>query len=432
MTNGTIQPQTIRKITWRLVPLLLVCYIFAHLDRVNIGFAKSTMSIDLNLTDAMYGFGAGLFFISYMLFGVPSNMLLEKYGPKRWIAFMMIFWGIVSTAMMFAQNSTHFYILRFLLGVAEAGFFPSIIVYINRWFPNYHRGKITAMFTLAVPLASVLGAPISGWIVETFHASAGLDGWQWMLMLEGIPVILLGIVIALYLPNAFKTVSWLSDIEKQQLHNELSIEESSKKASIENSFISFLKDPKLYILFGVYSAVMLGMNAVNFWMPDLIGSTGIENKTTVGFLTAIPWFFACIFMVATGVSADKHNERRWHLIIPLFMVAIGFIGAGIFYNNLIILMLFLSIATMGAGTALPMFWQIPPAFLTAKNVAIGVAFISSLGNLASFLAPYLIGWVKTNMGSASIGLFILAALIALGALLTLLIPANDLKIAKKR
>lgn len=427
MNDVLVSPQTIHKITWRLVPLLLVCYVFAHLDRVNIGFAKESMSLDLHLNDAMYGFGAGLFFISYMIFGVPSNMLLEKFGPKRWIACMMIVWGITSTAMMFAQNSTHFYILRFLLGVAEAGFFPSIIVYITRWFPNRSRGKITAMFTLAVPLASVLGAPISGWIIQTFHASANLHGWQWMIMLEGIPVILLGIIILCYLPDKLSGVTWLSDKEKQLLNNELHAEENKKIEHSESSFISFLKDPKLLILFGVYSAVMLGMNAVNFWMPDLIGSTGIDNKTTVGLLTAIPWVLACIFMVATGASADRKNERRWHLIIPLLMVTIGFIGAGIFYNNLLILMIFLCIATMGTGTSLPMFWQIPPAFLTAKNVAIGVAFISSLGNLASFLAPYLIGWVKHSTGSASIGLYILAILIALGAALILLIPAKALK-----
>lgn len=427
MNDVLVSPQTIRKITWRLVPLLLICYVFAHLDRVNIGFAKASMSLDLHLNDAMYGFGAGLFFISYMIFGVPSNMLLEKFGPKRWIACMMLFWGVTSTAMMFAQNSTHFYILRFLLGVAEAGFFPSIIVYINRWFPSRSRGKITAMFTLAVPLASVLGAPLSGWIIQTFHASANLHGWQWMLMLEGVPVILLGIIILCYLPDKFSRVTWLSEKEKQLLNKELDFEENKKIEHSQESFICFLKDPKLLVLFGVYSAVMLGMNAVNFWMPDLIGSTGVDNKTNVGLLTAIPWFLACIFMVATGASADRHNERRWHLIIPLLMVTIGFIGAGIFYNNLYILMIFLCIATMGTGTSLPMFWQIPPAFLTAKNVAIGVAFISSFGNLASFLAPYLIGWVKNYTGSASIGLYILAILIALGASLLLLIPAKTLK-----
>lgn len=203
--------------------------------------------------------------------------------------------------------------------------------------------------------------------------------------------------------------------------------EEGKKESSTNSLIEFIKEPKLYILFGIYSAVMLGMNAVNFWMPDLISTTGVENKTHVGLLTAIPWILACVFMIATGASADRNNERRWHLIVPLFMVTFGFIGAGLFTDNLVILMLFLSVATMGVGTALPMFWQIPPAFLSNQNAAVGIALVSSLGNLASFLAPYLIGWVKTNTGSTSIGLYILAILIALGALLVLLIPARSLK-----
>ncbi len=423
--------QTIRTITLRLVPLLLICYIFAHLDRVNIGFAKGTMSIDLGLTDAMYGFGAGLFFISYMIFGVPSNMLLDKFGPKRWIAFMMLFWGICSTGMMFAQNSTHFYILRFLLGMAEAGFFPGILVYINRWFPARYRGKITAMFTLAVPMASIFGGPLSGWIIQTFHYSAGLHGWQWMLLLEGLPVVIMGVVVLFYLPDSYHHVKWLNQREKQQLERELHLEEGNKEGST-TSLLEFIKEPKLYILFGIYSAVMLGMNAVNFWMPDLISTTGVENKTHVGLLTAIPWILACIFMIATGHSADKRNERRWHLIIPLFMVTFGFIGAGLFTHNLLVLMLFLSVATMGVGTALPMFWQIPPAFLSARNAAVGIALVSSLGNLASFLAPYLIGWVKTNTGSTSIGLYILAILIALGALLVLLIPARTLNIEVKK
>lgn len=426
MNTHPISQQTIRKITWHLVPLLLICYIFAHLDRVNIGFAKGTMSIDLGLTDAMYGFGAGLFFISYMLFGVPSNIMLEKCGPKKWIAFMMVFWGCTSTGMMFAQNSSQFYTLRFLLGVAEAGFFPGILVYINRWFPARYRGKVTAVFTLAVPMASIFGGPLSGWIIQTFHSSAGLHGWQWMLLLEGIPVILLGITVLCYLPDNFAHVDWLTAAEKQQLDNELHDEED-KKSNNSSSFIDFLKDPKLLMLFGIYSAVMLGMNAINFCMPDLITTTGIDNKTQVGFLTAIPWILSCVFMIATGASADKKNERRWHLIIPLLMVTIGFIGAGIFTHNLIALMFFLSIATMGVGTSLPMFWQIPPAFLSKNNAATGIALVSSLGNLASFLAPYLIGWVKTNMGSTSIGLYILAVLIALGAALVLLIPAQALK-----
>lgn len=420
--NTTVKPvsdKVVTNITWRLIPLLLICYIFAHLDRVNIGFAKDSMSIDLGLTHTMYGTGAGLFFIAYMLFGVPSNMMLEKFGPRRWIAIIMVVWGLLSTATMFITNHIEFYILRFLLGVAEAGFFPGILIYINRWFPTRKRGKITAMFTLAVPLASVIGAPISGWIIDFFHGSSGMHGWQWMFLLEGLPVVLLGIVILFYLPDHYSKVTWLTDKEKEQLHHEHMSEESFKT---NLPLLAFLKDAKLWLLFGIYFAVMLGINANNFWMPNLIKSSGIETDTTVGLLTSFCWGLSCIFMILTGMSADRHNERRWHLIIPLLMAAVGFIGTGMFTHSTILVVTFLSISIMGAATALPMFWQIPPMFLSSKDAIAGIALVSSLGNLAGFLAPYLIGWVKDMTGgSPSIGLYILALLIAGGAALVLLI-----------
>lgn len=410
--------KVVRHITLRLIPLLLICYIFAHLDRVNIGFAKATMSADLGLTHTMYGTGAGLFFIAYMLFGVPSNMMLEKVGPRRWIAAIMIVWGALSAGTMFITNHYQFYILRFLLGVAEAGFFPGILIYINRWFPTRKRGKITAMFTLAVPLASVLGAPISGWIIDFFHHSSGMHGWQWMFILEGLPVVLFGLIILCYLPDHYDEVKWLTTTEKQQLHQEHLNEESFKTTM---PLMAFIKDIKLWLLFAIYFAVMLGINANNFWMPTLIKDTGIETETTVGLLTAFCWGMSCIFMIVTGMSADKHNERRWHLIIPLLMAAVGFIGTGLFHDSTVLVVTFLSISIMGAATSLPMFWQIPPMFLTSKDAIAGIALVSSLGNLAGFLAPYLIGAIKDLTGQASIALYVLAVLIACGAMLVLLI-----------
>lgn len=416
--TAPVSDKVVRHITIRLIPLLLICYIFAHLDRVNIGFAKATMSADLGLTHTMYGTGAGLFFIAYMLFGVPSNIMLEKIGPRRWIAAIMIVWGALSAATMFITNHYQFYILRFLLGVAEAGFFPGILIYINRWFPTRKRGKITAMFTLAVPLASVLGAPISGWIIDFFHGSSGMHGWQWMFVLEGLPVMLLGLVILFYLPDHYDQVKWLTTEEKQQLHQEHSSEESFKA---NMPLLAFIKDIKLWLLFSIYFAVMLGINANNFWMPTLIKDTGIETETTVGFLTAFCWGMSCFFMVLTGISADRHNERRWHLIVPLLMAALGFVGTGLLTSSTLLVVTFLSISIMGAATSLPMFWQIPPMFLTNKDAIAGIALVSSLGNLAGFLAPYLIGAIKDLTGQASIALYVLATLIACGAALVLLI-----------
>lgn len=420
-TEQLVDNKLIQRITIRLIPLLLTCYIFAHLDRVNISFAKENMSANLNLSYTMYGTGAGLFFIAYMLFGIPSNILLEKFGPRRWIAIIMFVWGIVSTSTILVTNHYQFYLLRLLLGAAEAGFFPGILIYINHWFPRYHRGKITSMFTLAIPLASVIGAPASGWAIDTLQGSWGLNGWQWMFLIEGIPVILLSIVILCYLPNDYQQANWLTTEEKQQLAQEQQKEEATKDSM---PFFSFIKDTKLLLLFGIYFAVMLGMNAINFWMPNLIQTTGVKTQTTIGFLSALCWGIACIFMILMGISSDKNNERRWHLIIPLLMISVGFIGAGLFSNNTLLVVIFLGIATMGATAALPMFWQIPPIFLTNKDAVTGIALVSSLGNLGGFLAPYLIGWIKDNMNSTSIGLYILALFILLGAALVMLIPSR--------
>ncbi|MFB9950618.1 MFS transporter [Rhizobium puerariae] len=418
LSTQPLDNQVLRRVTWRLMPLLLVCYVFAHLDRVNVGFARTTMMADIGMSNTMYGAGAGLFFIAYMLFGVPSNMLLARFGPRRWIAVIMVLWGLLSVSTLFVSNHYEFYAVRFLLGMAEAGFFPGILIYINSWFPARRRGNVTAMFTLAVPLASVLGAPISGWIIEHTHGWAGFHGWQWMFLLEGAPVVLLGLIVLWRLPNRFTDVSWLTAEEKRRLGAELQREEASK-ASI--SFAKFILDPKLLLLFGIYFAVMLVINTLNFWTPGIIADSGVGSETTVGFLTAIPWLLSCFFMVLCGMSADRMNERRWHLVVPLLMATAGFIGTGLFTGSTVMVVLFLSLATMGGATALPMFWQIPPMFLSGRDAVAGIALVSSLGNLAGFLAPYLIGLVKDLTGEPSTGLYILAVLIALGASLVLLI-----------
>lgn len=408
----------IRKVTWRLLPLLLVCYCFAHLDRVNVGFAKATMMADIGMSNTMYGTGAGLFFIAYMLFGVPANMILERVGPKRWIATIMVVWGIISVSTLLITNHVEFYILRFLLGIAEAGFFPGILIYLNTWFPERRRGKVTAMFTLAVPLASVLGAPISGAIIEYMQGMSGLKGWQWMFLLEGAPVVLLGAVVLAFLPNTPGDVSWLSAGEKRQLLGELKWENANKSTV---SFLKFLVDVRLVLLFGIYFAVMLVINTLNFWTPSIIKDSGVTHETTVGMLTAVPWLLSCFFMVLCGWSADRMNERRWHLIVPLLMASVGFIGTGLSTGSTAMVTIFLSIATMGGATALPMFWQIPPKFLAGRDAIAGIALVSSLGNLAGFLAPYIIGLVKDLTGKPSTGLYVLAVLVALGASLVLLV-----------
>lgn len=404
------------KITWRLMPLLLICYLFAHLDRINIGFAKMQMSSDLHFSDTVYGFGAGLFFIAYALFGVPSNMALDRVGPRRWIATLMVVWGTLSTSMLWVESASGFYVLRFLLGIAEAGFFPGILVYLNRWYPARRRGQITALFAIAVPMAGVVGGPLSGGILELFHDAAGLRGWQWMFLIEGAPVILLGLVVLKCLPDSFESVSWLNGTEKQQLREQLNQEEQRKSIT---SFAGILRDSQVWLLVAVYFAVMLAVNTLAFWMPTLIHGAGIGSDGRVGLLSAVPYLAGCFFMIACGRSSDRQRERRWHLCVPLLMSAIGIAVAGLAPGNPVMVLGGLIIAGMGASAALPMFWQLPPAFLSNTTQAAGIALISSFGSIASFLAPYLIGWMRDTTQSASLALYVLALFITLGGLLVL-------------
>jgi MFS family permease len=408
-------------ITWRLMPLLLICYLFAHLDRINIGFAKMQMSTDLHFSDTVYGFGAGLFFIAYALSGVPSNMALDRVGPRRWIAILMVVWGVLSTSMLWIESSSGFYVLRFLLGVAEAGFFPGILVFLNRWYPARRRAQVTALFAIAVPMAGVVGGPLSGAILENLHDFGGLRGWQWMFLIEGAPVILLGLVVLKCLPDSFETVKWLSPEQKQNLHAQLNSEEQRKSIT---SFGGIVRDPQVWLLVAVYFAVMLAVNTLAFWMPTLIHGAGIGSDGKVGLLSAVPYLAGCFFMIGCGRSSDRNRERRWHLCVPLLMSAVGIAVAGLSPTNPSLVLGGLIIAGMGASAALPMFWQLPPAFLSNSTQAAGIALISSFGSIASFFAPYLIGWMRDTTQSASLALYVLALLIAFGGFLVLRTKAS--------
>ncbi|MGE8384072.1 MAG: MFS transporter, partial [Pseudomonas putida] len=382
---------THRAVTWRLMPLLLVCYLFAHLDRINIGFAKMQMSQDLHLSDTVYGLGAGLFFIAYALFGVPSNLMLDRVGPRRWIACLMVVWGLLSTSMLLIESSSAFYLLRFALGAAEAGFFPGILVYLNRWYPAGRRAQVTALFAIAVPLAGVVGGPVSGAILAFMHDTGGLRGWQWMFLLEGAPVVLLGLVVLAVLPEHFERVSWLNEQQKATLRAQFGEEEQRKPVT---SFGAIFASRALWLLVAVYCAVMLAVNTLAFWMPSLIHSAGVASDASVGLLSAVPYVAGCVFMLACGRSSDRHRERRWHLCVPLLMAAAGIAIAAIAPGQAMPVMAGLVLAGMGASAALPMFWQLPPAFLNARTQAAGIALISSLGSIASFFTPYFIGWVR--------------------------------------
>ncbi|MGE8464688.1 MAG: MFS transporter [Pseudomonas putida] len=407
---------THRQVSWRIMPLLLVSYVFAHLDRINIGFAKLQMSNDLQFSDTVYGLGAGLFFVAYAMFGVPANLVLDKLGPRRWIALMMVTWGLLSSAMLLIDSAHGFYALRFGLGVAEAGFFPGILVYLYRWFPAGRRASITALFTLAVPMAGVVGGPVSGWILEHMQGTAGLRGWQWMFLIEGLPVVALGLVILARLDDRIEDARWLSDEQKHALRKTLAGEEARKQIS---SWRGIFTNGQVWLLVAIYFAVMLAVNTLAFWMPALIHGSGIAHDSQVGLLSAVPYLAGCVFMIAVGRSSDHRKERRWHLCVPILMCALGLTLTGLQPQSPLLVMAGLAIAGMGASSALPMFWQLPPAYLAGPILAPGLALISSLGSVAAFVAPYLIGWMRDNTQSASLALYLLSLVIALGALLVL-------------
>ena len=410
-----------KKVGWRLIPFLVLCYVVSYLDRVNVGFAKLQMLQDLNLSDAVYGLGAGIFFIGYFIFEVPSNLILHRVGAKVWIARIMITWGIVSAAMMFTNSETTFYVLRFLLGAAEAGFFPGIVLYLTYWYPNARRGRMTTMFMLAIPLSGLIGGPISGWIMETFKAGhAGLAGWQWLYLLEGIPSVIVGICVLFFLDDRIEKAKWLTDGEKAVLIRNIEAEDKVKE---EPSILIAMSMPRVWVMAFTYFGFVMGLYGVGFWMPSIIKSTGVTSTLEIGLLSAIPNIFAIFGMLLISRSSDRMRERRWHLAIPAVLAALGLIWSTT-AGSVGASMAALTIANIGICTVLPLLWSQPTAMLSGRAAAAGIALINSVGNLAGFFSPSLVGWLKSVTGSNTSGMYLLAASLVVGALLALSQPAK--------
>ncbi|MGC3894619.1 MFS transporter [Pseudomonas urmiensis] len=409
-----------RRITLRLIPFIFICYLFNYLDRVNVGFAKLQMLDALKFSETVYGLGAGIFFIGYVLCGLPSNLALNRFGPRRWIAVMMIAWGSLSTCLLFVTTPTEFYALRLLTGAAEAGFFPGVVLYLSRWFPAGRRGRIMALFMSAIPVSGLLGGPFSGWILEHFAAGQhGLAGWQWMFLIQGLPTVVLGILAIKLLSDGYHKAAWLSPAERQLIEADLKADAASKPATSGDSVLSVLTNPLIWTFGFVYFCIQSGVYAINFWLPSIIKNMGFDNPLLIGWLSAIPYLLAGVFMIIVGRSADLRNERRWHLVVPMLMGAIGLLIAVNFAANPTIAILGLSIATMGALTGLPMFWPMPTALLSAGAAVAGLAIINSVGQMAGFLSPYLVGFIKDQTGSTDAALYSLAGLIVVGSLVAL-------------
>ncbi|QJD93309.1 MFS transporter [Duganella dendranthematis] len=416
-----------KKASWHLIPFIFVCYLFNYLDRVNVGFAKLEMLDALKLSNTVYGLGAGIFFIGYVLSGVPSNLILHKIGARRWISVMMIAWGALSACTMFVNSPTSFYVVRFFTGVAEAGFFPGMVLYFTHWFPTQKRGQVMALFMSAIPISGLIGGPLSGWMLSHFSVGqGGLAGWQWLFLLQGVPTVLLGAGVFFYLNDGIASAKWLSAEEKSAMQAALAADEQERTAvsNVGQSFGAVLKNSSVWTLGAIYFCIQMGVYAINFWLPSIIKSLGFDNAQTVGWLSAIPYLAAAVFMVWAGRSADKHRERRFHVNLPMVMGLIGLLLAANFSSNPLIVMIGLSMATMGALTALALFWSLPAAFLGSAAAAGGLALINSLGQIAGFVSPFLVGWIKDATKSTDVALYILSSVLLVGAILVLRIPAK--------
>ena len=405
------------KVFWRIMPFLMLCYVIAYLDRVNVGFAKLQMSVDLGFSETVFGLGAGVFFLGYFLFEVPSNILMHKVGARVWIARIMITWGILSAGFMYVETPTQFYVLRFLLGLAEAGFYPGIILYLTYWYPSHRRAKVIAVFMSGIPVAGILGNPLSGWIMDAFHGTTGMHGWQWMFVIEAIPAVLIGLATLAYLDNGIAKAKWLSADEKKLLEDEITADQHGKESI--RSFSDIVGDKRVWLMCLIYFCFVMGQYGLTLWMPTLVKATGVTGNLHIGLLSAIPFGCAIVAMNLIGRSADARRERRWHLIVPAMMGAVGFVGAALFADNTAISIASLSLAAAGVLTCAPLFWSLPTAFLSGAAAAVGIAAINSVGNLAGFVSPYLIGYLKDLTHSGATGMYMLAGMLVTGSIAVL-------------
>jgi MFS transporter, ACS family, tartrate transporter len=422
-----VEIRTIAKVSKRLVPFLIVCYFVAYLDRVNVGFAALTMNQDLGLSQTAFGFGAGIFFIAYFIFEVPSNLLLERFGARKWIARIMLSWGILSGMMAFIPaigratglgNEYSFYLLRVLLGVAEAGFFPGIIFYLTLWFPAEYRARIVGYFMAAIPLSTVIGAPISG-VLLYLHGGLGLAGWQWLFIIEAVPAIILAGVVFFYLTDRPADAAWLAPDERTWLAERLALEQRQRQAVHDYSVMQALVNPRVLGLSLVYFGAVATNYGLSFFLPQIVKAFGLNTFLTT-LVSATPYVVGLIGMVWWGRRSDRVAERRFHTAFPLFIAAAG-IAVSTALDDPLLKMISLCVAGFGIFACLPVFWTLPTAFLSGAAAAAGIAVINSVGNLAGFAGPFAMGWIKDHTGSYAGGLLLLAALgiIAMGIVLIL-------------
>lgn len=418
VAENDIERTTMRAVSFRILPFLILSYFICVLDRVNISFAALTMNADLSFTPLIYAWGAGIFFIGYFILEVPSNIALHHFGARRWIARIMVTWGLISASMAFVTGANSFYVLRFLLGVAEAGFFPGIILYLTYWYPAKYRARVMSAFILGAPLSAVFGGPVSGFLLE-MHNILGLKGWQWLFIVEGIPAAMLGVVAFFYLTDRPSDAKWLAPEQKEWLEARIESERSAKEAVQKMTLLQALKSSKVLALSFVYFGLLAGLYGIQFWLPQIVKAFGLTNIQT-GFVSALPFAFGTLAMFLWGRRSDQVQERVWHIALPLLVTAAA-LSASAYAGNLPLTMAALIVAAMAGFAAFGLFWTLPTALLSGVAAAGGIALINSIGSLAGFGGPYLIGWIKEQTGNTTTGLLVLAVLPAAAALLVLVL-----------
>ena len=418
---------TLAKITWRLLPLLFISYVIAYIDRINVGFAKLHLREALGVSEqvfgSVYGLGAGLFFLGYFLFEVPSNLILQRVGARLWIARIMLVWGVVSGAMLFTNSKEMFYVMRFLLGVAEAGFFPGVLLYLTYWFPARERARTVALFATGGLIAGVVGSPLSGAILG-LDGAAGLAGWQWLFLIEAIPALGLGVVVLCALPNGPADVAWLTDAEKAQLRARLTAEAAAAGASERAHLAAAFTSGRVWLLCLLYFLLNVGGYGYEMWLPSIVQGFSGQSDFMVGVINAVPYLAAAVVMLWAGRHSDRTGERRGHVAAAAFASAAGFLLAG-WLRNPWLAMAALTLAFVGLKATLGPFWALGTSFLSGTAAAGGIAFINSVGNLGGFAGPTLVGVIRDRTGSSMVALYALGGALALMGALALLLRSGE-------
>ena len=428
VVNSATGPQafeddTYRRIAWRLVPFLFVLYVIAFLDRVNVSYAKLQMSADLGFSETVYGFCAGLFFVGYFFLEIPSNLILNRVGARLWIARILIIWGLISSSFMFVETPMQFYVMRFLLGVGEAGFFPGIILYLTFWFPAHRRARMTATFMTAIAISGVIGGPLSGWIMKSLAGVHDLHGWQWLFLLEGLPAVIFGVITALYLDNGPASARWLTDRQKTLVAGQIAAEVEAKTAGGGHArFVDSVRDTRVWVLALIYFSNVIAFYGVSFFLPQLIKEMGVTDVLHNGLISAIPWAVAAVAMVLNARHSDRMMERRWHVATPAILAGCGLmVAAYVGSSPAIIAMMALTVATAGSLCVSPVFWSLTTTFLSGSAAAGSIGLINSFGALGGMPGPWLVGFVKDATGSPANALYILACFFFLCAALVLVV-----------